>query len=204
MKYRVAMKEGELIKQLESTKLPDIKLESHQSRLKVALLTHGYSRKEKETTFLEKVTARTTGIMDTMSGVLLARRPVWKVTLATFVAVIILFVALFSIPQTSAILKSTFFPEGSRTIGGPQLTADEQKEARDILMADSRITAILAQGAVIDKILPIEVTAETVNPQTGNSEVIKETWAQAWLVLGSKDWGVQIDLVSGQIVSITP
>ena len=27
---------------------------------------------------------------------------------------------------------------------------------------------------------------------------------QAWLVLGDKDWGVQIDLVRGQVVSVTP
>jgi len=198
------MKKEELIKQLESTKLPNINLKSHQSRLKMALLTHGYSKKQKEATFLERVTARTTGILDTMSGVLVAPRPVWKIALTTFVAVIILFVALFSIPQTSAVLKSTFFLEGSKTISGPQLTAEEQEEARDILIADSRIKAILAQGAIIDKILPIEVGAIRTNPQTGSSELVKETWAQAWLVLGSKDWGVQIDLVRGQIISITP
>jgi len=142
--------------------------------------------------------------MDGMSAVLVAPRPVWKVALATFAAVLLLFVAFFSIPQTSSVLKSTFFPEGAKTISGPQLTAGEQERARDILMADSRIKTILAQGAVIDKILPIEVAAARINPETGNSELVKETWAQAWLVLGSQDWGVQIDLVRGQIVSVTP
>lgn len=198
------MKEEELIKQLESIKLPDIKLESHQSRLKMALLAHGYSRKQKEVTLLEKVMARTTGTMDTISSVLVTPKPVWKVALTTFAAVMLLFIALFSIPQTSTIMKSAFFPEGSKTISGPQLTTEEQKQARDIIMADSRIKAILAQGAIIDKILPIEVGAVKTNPETGESELVKETWAQAWLVLGSKDWGVQIDLVRGQIVSITP
>ena len=209
MKYRVAMKKEkleELIGQLEHVKLPDIKLENHQSRLKMALLSHGYSKKQKEGTFLERVTAKTTGITDTISGVWGAHGPVWKTALGVFAAVVILFTTLFSIPQTSAVLKSTFFPflEGNRTISGPQLTADEQKKARDILMADPRIKEILAQGAVIDKILPIQVAAERINPETGSSELISETWAQAWLVRGNQDWGVQIDLVTGQIISITP
>ncbi len=50
----------------------------------------------------------------------------------------------------------------------------------------------------------LEVGAVKTDQITGSFELIKETWAQAWLVLGNKDWGVQIDLVRGQIVSIEP
>ena len=151
---------------------------------------------------METIRARTTGVLDAISGATIARRPAWKAALTGIVVVMILFAAFFSIPQTSGILKSTFFPEGSKTISGPQLTAEEQQKAKDILVADPRVKDILAQGAVIDKILPIQVTAE-VSTLNG-SETIKETWAQAWLVRGSQDWGVQIDLVRGQVVSITP
>ncbi len=197
------MKEEELVRQLESTTLPDIRVASHQGRLKMGLLSRGYSRKQQETAFLEEVTASTTGVMNTVSGVLVARRTVWKVALTSTLAVLVLIVAFFSIPQTSALIKSAFFSGGSRTISGTQLNVDDQR-ASDILMADPRIQELLAQGAVIDKILPIQVVYERVNPETGKTETIEETWAQAWLVLGDKDWGVQIDMVKGQIVSITP
>ncbi len=198
------MREEELIQRLESTELPDFKLESHRSQLKMALLTRGYSKKPKEATFLERIIGRGTGARDTTTGVLVMQRPPWSLAITGVLVALILLAAFFAIPQTSAFLKSTFFPEGSRTISGPQLTAEQQKKATDILMADPRIAALLGQGAVIDKILPIQVKAETVNSQTGNPEYIEETWAQAWLVKGDKDWGVQIDLVRGQIVSITP
>jgi len=167
-------------------------------------------KETEEVTFLETVRARTTGALDPISGAAAARRPVWKVVLTGTVAVLILFAAFVSIPQVSNVLKSGFFPEGSRVITdedgqvfGTQL-ADFDRTASDILMADPGIKELLAQGAVIDKILPLKVVAEVVDPATGKTGQIEETWAQAWLVRGSQDWGVQIDLVKGQIVSITP
>lgn len=207
MKQRAAMKKDELtelIKHLENARVPDIELKCHQSRLKAALLTYSHSNKQQEATFLKKATAGAMGNIDSESGVWVAHRPIWKTAMIAIMAIVVLLGLLFTIPQTSSILKSTFFPEGSKTVSGPQLTADEREKAMDILMADSRIKEIMAQGAVIDKILPIEVISEAVNSETGKSEVIKETWAQAWLVLRNQDWGVQIDLVRGQIISITP
>ena len=198
------MKEEELIKKLESTELPEIELGSHRSALKMALLKHGYSEKKEEVTFLEDVRVRPKGAFDAITGVLTAHRPVWKVALTSALAVVIILTAWLSIPQASAILKSTFFPEGTRTITGPQLTAEEHKKALDILMDDSGVKQLLAQGAVIDTILPIQVGSEIVNPETGNTEIVYETWAQAWLVKGSNDWGVQVDLVRSKVVSITP
>jgi len=204
------MKEEELIKKLESTELPDVELESHRRALKMALLNSDYSKKNREATFLETVKVRTSGVLDTISGAMTARRPVWRTALTTVGVVVMLAVAFFSIPQASNILKSGLFPEGSRTITDENGKAirtqlnDFDQRASDILMADAGVKAILAQGAVIDKILPIKVVAQVVNPETGKTEQIEETWAQAWLVLGSKDWGVQIDLVRGQVVSITP
>ncbi len=186
------MKEEELIKKIKQVKLPDIEMESHRSRLKMALLNSDPLMKKRRGHF-----------MDAISHALTVRYQVWKVSLVSVVSVLALVAAFFSIPATSAVLQSTFFPEGRRVISGPQLTAEEQQKARDILMADTRITDLLTRGAAIDKILPIQVTYEKLNPQSGNTEQINETWAQAWLVKGSQDWGVQIDLVRGQIESIT-
>lgn len=193
------MKEEELIKQLENVEIPRVKLESHRIQLRT-LLT---SRSKKET-FMQTIKVHTDGIFERIYAGLTAPRLVWKVAVSTIMAMLVLFAAFISIPQTSDVIKATLFPEGSRRIGGPQLTAADQDKARQILAADSRVQEILAQGAVIDKILPIEVTAEVLNPQTGNTEQLHETWAQAWLVKGSRDWGIQIDLVSGKVVSITP
>ncbi len=207
---RVDMKEQELIKQLESARqenasLPPIELESHRSRLKAALLSQGYLNKQKENFNLESLSVRADRtFLGNISGVLTARRPVWQVAFNTMLLMLALFIAFFTIPQTSAFLKSTFFPEGSRTIDGPKLTTEEEREARAILLADSRVTAILVQGAAIDKLLPIEVSMDKINPDTGSTKLVKETWAQAWLVLGSEDWSVQVDLVRGEVVSITP
>ncbi len=195
------MKEEELIKKLESVELPDFELESHRRRLKKALLNSGYSKKE-EVTFLATVGTQANGVSDTMSPRPVVHRRIWKPVLVGVSAMVFLIATYFSVPQASNLLKAALFPEGSRTISGTQLNVDDQK-ASDILMADPRIKELLAQGAVIDKILPIEVTAEVVNPATGKTETVKETWAQAWLVNGDKDWGVQIDLVQGKIVSIT-
>ena len=197
------MKEEELIERLRGLRLPDIQLESHRRRLKMAVLNSGYSRNKQEVTFLDMVKTQTTGVLGAVSGALVVRRPVWKVSLTTIIAVLMFFAIWISIPQTSAVLKSALFPEGTRHISGPQLTADEQKKAMTILMADSRVVQLLAQGAVIDKILPIQVEAQSLNPDTGNVEIVRETWAQAWIILNNKDFGVQVDLVRGQVVSIT-
>ena len=197
------MNEEELIDRLRSVKLPDIQLESHRRRLKMAVLNRGYSRNKQEVTFVEVVKTQTTEVLGAVSGALVVRRPVWKVSLTTIIALLMLFALWISIPQTSAVLRSALFPEGSRHISGPQLTADEQKKTMTILLADSRVVQLLANGAVIDKILPIQVEAQMVNPETGNVEIVRETWAQAWIVLNNKDFGVQVDLVRGQVLSIT-
>ncbi len=197
------MNNEKIIKELESVGLPDFELESHRRRLKMALLSRGYSKKRKRTPLKEFFEERLSDFMGTISDGLVARRPVWRVALTTVLIMLFLFATFITIPQVSGTLKEALFPEGTREIGGPQLTADEQKRATDILNADPGIREILARGAVIDKILPIQVEATMVNPDTGRSEPVKETWAQAWIVLNDKDWGVQIDLVRGKIVSIT-
>jgi hypothetical protein len=197
------MKEEELINKLSNVKPPEIELKSHRAWLKTALINSGYSKKKQEGTFLETVKEHTKGIFDGISERGIMGRPAWRIGLTGALALLILFATFMSIPQTSAVLKSAMFPGGSRSISGTQLNVDDQR-ASDILMNDARIKALLAQGAIIDKILPIEVGIERINPATGVSETITETWAQAWLVKDSQDWGVTIDMVRGQIVSINP
>ena len=194
------MKDREVIKALENAELPQIELQSHRSRLKMALLHRGYSINETEVTRLETTSSQKHGWLDGVG--VLAHRPAWKFAATGVLAALVFATAWLSIPQISPLHKAGLFPDGTRTIGGTQLNVDDQR-ASDILMADPRIKDLLAQGAVIDKILPIQVRAEIIDPQTGKSSFVEETWAQAWLVMGDKDWGVQIDLVKGKIDSIT-
>ena len=49
-KWRVAMKEEELIKKLENVELPTIELQSHRRRLRMALLDAGYLKRQRGVT----------------------------------------------------------------------------------------------------------------------------------------------------------
>jgi len=87
----------------------------------------------------------------------------------------------------------------TEVIGGPQLTDEEKEKALDILNADPRVQALFAQGAVIHSLLPIELTL--IAAETG--EEVTETWAQAWINLGDKQYGAQVDLIRERVVSLS-
>jgi hypothetical protein len=91
----------------------------------------------------------------------------------------------------------------TQAVGGPQLTDEEKEKALDIVNADPRVQELLDRGAVIDLVLPMYVTFSRVNQETGEIEEITETWAQMWINLGNTQWGVQVDLIRGKVVSLT-
>jgi hypothetical protein len=91
----------------------------------------------------------------------------------------------------------------TQAVVGPQLTDEEKEQALDIATADPRVQELLDRGAVIDLVLPMYVTFSGMNQETGEIEEITETWAQMWINLGNKQWGVQIDLIRGKVVSVT-
>jgi len=91
----------------------------------------------------------------------------------------------------------------TQAVSGPQLTDEEKQNALDIVTADPRVQDLLDRGAVIDLVLPMYVTFSGVNQETGEIEEITETWAQMWINLGNKQWGVQVDLIRDKVVSIT-
>jgi len=204
MPDEVVMDEEDLIRKLGSAELPQIEIASHRSRLKMALLSSGYFRKEREVTFMEAVKARATGVFDTAVGGLLAQQPVWKVALATVFTVAVIGAAVFAGPSLGPHKASTF-PEGRMEIGGPQLTSEQKEAALSILMADPAIQELLRKGAVIEPrlILPLEVIAVGVDGETGKTEEIYETWAQAWIQVGDTQWSAQVDLVRGKVVSLS-
>ena len=91
----------------------------------------------------------------------------------------------------------------TEAVGGPKLTDEEKEKALSIVKADPRVRELLDRGAVIAMILPMYVHASGTNQETGEIEEISETWAQVWINLGNKQWGAQVDLIRGKVVTLT-
>jgi hypothetical protein len=204
MPHEVTMKKQELIEQLENVKLPQIEMADYQSRLKMALLESDYLRKGQEATFVEVIKVRAAGTFDAVAGGLTAQQPVWKVILATVLAVVVIGAAVFA-GYSIGPQKASLLPEGSMEVGGPQLSAEQKESALTILLADAGVQELIRQGAIIepDLILPLEVVMTKIDDQTGEIEEIRETWAQAWIQVGDSVWGAQVDLVRGIVVSLS-
>ena len=92
------MKEEELIKKLENAKLPDIELESHRRRLKMALLAAGYLNRQPRVTILELAKSKMRGGMDTMIRGLVSRQPVWKTAMASVLAIALIIGLTITLP----------------------------------------------------------------------------------------------------------
>jgi len=92
------MKEEELIKTLESVELPEIELQSHQRRLRMALLNSGYSRRQWGVPILELAKSKLKGVRDTMIRELVSRQPVWKTALASALAVVLIMGLAITLP----------------------------------------------------------------------------------------------------------
>jgi len=203
----VVMKEEDLTKKLENIQLPKVKLESHQRRLRMALLDSDYFKKRQEVTFMEMVKARTRGAADTIWSGLVARRHVWQVALASVLAVVVITMVMVGLPSTSpGVSPASVMPEGTTTttvVSGEPLTDAEKEKALDIIRADPEVRELLDRGAIIGNILPVSAHFEGINAETGEIETITETWAQVWINLEGKEWGALVDLVRGKVESLT-
>jgi hypothetical protein len=198
------MKEEELRKKLERVEIPRIELESHRSRLKMALLNSDYFKKKRGNRIMDAVKTQARGMIDTMLDGMVARRPAWKVALVTAFTMIMMGGMVFGLGSLNGIQQAGVNPSGYTIIGGDQLTDADKSLAMDILKADSRIQALLATGATIDILLPILVEFQATNPETGEIEGVQETWAQAWMTgIDGSTWGAVVDLVQGKVVQLS-
>jgi len=202
------MKEEELIKKLESVKLPDIELESHKSRLRMALLKSGYFKKRQEVTFMEQVKKQTRDLSGRFWGRFFAGRPAWQIAMAGVLLVMVIITSIVALPAAfPGLQQATPVPiettPAITVVDGKPLTEGEKEKALDILRADAGAQALLDKGAIIENILPVSAYLERINTETGETEEVTETWAQVWLNLGGKQWGALVDLVRGKVVSLT-
>ncbi|UCC16899.1 MAG: hypothetical protein JSU58_11180, partial [Dehalococcoidales bacterium] len=178
----------------------------HQNQLRMALLHSDSFKAIRGVRAMERsqgVQGKT--LIDSIGGGFLKLRPVWKYSFGVALALIIIFFTLFSIPSLGP-EKAGVFPEGGhRVFDGPALSLENEEKVIEILNSDSRIQELLGTGAVIEVIMPIEVTAQKINPETGEIDEITEleTMAQVWITKGEQQWGVVVDLVEGKIVSLS-
>lgn len=82
---------------------------------------------------------------------------------------------------------------------GPQLSDVLAAQALRVVEADPRTADLLARGASIGRVLPIEVTGSGIDPATGSPVVASETWAQVPLSLDGREWAAYVDLPRSRI-----
>jgi hypothetical protein len=227
------MKDKDLIKKLENVELPEVEILSHQRRLKMALLESGYLKKRQSATVSELLKARVKGGIKNMYSILVSRRPIWQTVLASALVITLIAALSITLPslfgQSDTALAAEIAQNSpeviaalggdivhgtlgitvtvevdllteivTEVIGGPQLTDEEKEKALSILHSDPRIQALFDNGAVIQALLPIEVQLTSI---TG--EEVTEIWAQAWINLGDKQYGAQVDLIQERVVSLS-
>jgi hypothetical protein len=165
------MDREELIKKLEQTEIPEVKLTEHKSRLKMALLADACFDKQ-QGAGMSNLKSRTKQIIDGIGISLAYRRPLWKVALSTAAVVVVLAAALFAIPSVGPKLAS-LVPGGTVEMDGRQLTSEQKDKALAILMSDPRIEELLRQGAVIpsEYILSLEVGMSKIDSETGTRNI---------------------------------
>lgn len=144
------MKEEELIKKLKNAKLPDIELQSHQSRLKMALLDAGYPQKQREVSFWELAKSKLKGVKDTMIKGLISRQPVWKTATVGILAlalVIGLGLAIPSLTAESAYAQAEEIVQNSPEVSAA-LGADGEAQLINIIEIDllDGTGTVIAQG----------------------------------------------------------
>jgi hypothetical protein len=250
------MKEEELIKRLKSTKLPDVELPSHRSRLRVALLRRGYLQGEQEVADMEAAgaEARPGGFF----GDLAERRGLrWGMVAGVAAAIVLVIMVQMFRPmggQSSTALASdivmadpavlaalesgqvemvtitklvgdtaTVLVEGAvgetisvevdlstravtaihtEVFSGPKLNDEDEARALSIARADPRVAAILEGGAEITRVLPVFVTGQRIDPDTGKVTEEHSMIAQVWMTKGSQQWYAYVNLDTEQVTDV--
>jgi len=92
------MKEEELIKKLESVKLPQIELESHRRRLRTALLNFEYFKEQQKVGAFTQAKSKMKGGIDMLRR-LISWRPVWKPALVSALAIALIVGSALFVPS---------------------------------------------------------------------------------------------------------
>ena len=144
------MKEEELIKKLENVELPDIKLQSHQRRLRMALLDADCLKRQRAITFSELAKSKVKGVKDIMIKGLVSRQPIWKTAVVGMVALALVVGLSLTIPSFST----------------------DSAYAADIVQKNPEVQAVLGDGEVeVVKLIVIDGKATVI--AKGEKGVVK-------------------------------
>ena len=91
------MKEEELIRKLENVELPDIELQGHRHRLRMALLNAGYLKRQQRASIWGL--AKLKGVKDIMTRSLVLRQPAWRTALAGVLAIALIVGLAIALPS---------------------------------------------------------------------------------------------------------
>lgn len=92
------MGEEELIKKLENVELPDIELQGHQRRLRMALLESRYFKEQPKVAIFSQTKSKMKGGIDMLKG-LISWRPVWKPALVSALAIALIVGSALFVPS---------------------------------------------------------------------------------------------------------
>lgn len=153
------MKEEDLIKRLENVKLPDIKPQGHQRRLRMALLDTGYRKRQRQNAIWELVKSKVKGVKDAMIKGLISRQPVWKIATVGVCAVALVLGLSLAIPFTP---ESVYAQAEEIVQNSPEIRAaiGEVTEVKVINIVDG---TVIAQGkaGTVTATLDLEVKKVT-------------------------------------------
>jgi len=135
------MTEEDLIRKLEKVELPDIKLQGHQRRLRMALLDAGHRKRQSGVTILELVRSKIKEVKVTIMRGLVSRQPIWKTAVLGMLALVMVIGLSLTIPSLS----------------------NESAYAADIVQNSPKVQVVLGDGeVVVIKVIVIDGTATVI------------------------------------------
>lgn len=138
------MKEEELIKKLESVDVPEIELQSHRRRLRMALLNAGYLRRQRRVTILDLAKSKVKGGVDIMIRGLVSKQSVWKTAVVSMLALALLIglsLAVLSPGEQSAYAQAAKIAQNSPQVRAA-LGGGKVKAVKVIKVVDDKGTVI--------------------------------------------------------------
>lgn len=201
------MKEEELIRKLDNVELPEIELESHRRRLRMALLDAGYLKRQQGISIFELAKSKVKGVKETTIRGLVSRQPVWKPVVAGALAVALiagLAIALPSLTRQSAEALAAEIAQNS-----PQVQAALNGE--EIVEVEVITKVIDGEGNVLLVLVKTETraVAAEMNLETKKvTEVIRvhvpeftSADEQKSIDIARADPGIQELLAQGAVIS---
>jgi hypothetical protein len=191
------MKEEDLIKKLENVELPDIELQSHRSRLKMALLDSDCLKKQRGVNIPELAKSKLIEVKDIMIRSLVSRQPVWKtatVSITALVLILGLSLVLPSFNTNSVYAKAEEITRSSAEVKAA--LGGEEIEVVRIEIGDMDTGKVIARGADGSVMAGVDLKTGRVTEVEASFTVDE----QAVIEIAKADPGVRELLDAGAVI----